>query len=195
MGNAYIINEKILVDAAITPVAVSKFIPNFKTTIEYIVITHSHFDHIAYLEQLARLTGAKICIHEADADGLSDERINMSMEVFGSHTPKLNPDILLKGGEIFEGYTIIHTPGHTPGGICLFNPETGDLFSGDTIFGDGSFGRFDFRGGSREELKDSLEKLAQLDVKAIYPGHGLPATEHGAGLIKAALAYMMSGFY
>ncbi|MEM2327357.1 MAG: MBL fold metallo-hydrolase, partial [Archaeoglobaceae archaeon] len=95
--------------------------------------------------------------------------------VFGLRFKLFDPDIVLKGGEIFElGETkleIIHTPGHSPGSICLYEPKRKWLFSGDTVFAYGSFGRYDLPGGDPEKLIKSIELLSKLEVENLYPGH------------------------
>jgi glyoxylase-like metal-dependent hydrolase (beta-lactamase superfamily II) len=123
--------------------------------IETIVNTHTHGDHTAGNAELKSLTGAKIIIHALDAAGY--------------HTA----DVLLKdektlqlGGITFD---IIHTPGHTPGGICLY--AQGNLFTGDTLFV-GDSGRTDLPGGDRPTLGESIRRLTQLpDDTIIWPGH------------------------
>ncbi|MDD1715868.1 MAG: MBL fold metallo-hydrolase, partial [Methanolinea sp.] len=82
---------------------------------------------------------------------------------------------------------VIHTPGHTPGSICLYHAEERALISGDTVFTEGGFGRFDFPGGSRDTLLSSLRRLADLDVEGLYPGHGTPVQRGGNAHIAGAL--------
>lgn len=188
-ANAYLAQGTILVDAGVTPMAVEAH----RDSIKYIVLTHCHFDHIAYLNPLVKLTGAKVCIHAADAPGLTEDSQSLSMQ-YGEHSPGIAADMLLKDGETIEGLEVIHTPGHTPGSICLYNPETTDLISGDTVFADGAFGRYDFHGGSRESLQASLDRLVELKVSGLYPGHGVPALEKGERHIKAAHTLIRSGY-
>ena len=188
-GNAYIARGTILVDAGVTPMAVEAH----RNTIRYIVLTHCHFDHIAYLAAIVRMTGAKVCIHSADADGLKNDSLSLAMH-FGAHSPGIIPDMLLSDGDTIEGYEVIHTPGHTPGSISLFDPESRDLISGDTVFSDGAFGRFDFPGGSREILEASLDRIAEFKVTGLYPGHGVPVREFGERHIRAAQALIRSGY-
>jgi len=188
-ANAYLAQGTVLVDAGVTPMAIEAH----RESIRYIVLTHCHFDHIAYLGPLVKMTGAKVCIHKADGEGLREDNLSLAMN-FGSHSPGIIPDIILEDGSILEGLVVIHTPGHTPGSICLYDKESRDLISGDTVFSDGAFGRYDFPGGSRDALGGSLDKVAGLEVNGLYPGHGLPALEHGERHIKAALALMRSGY-
>lgn len=88
--------------------------------------------------------------------------------------------------EKIGSFEVIQTPGHTKEDICLYNKETKTLISGDTVFGSGSVGRTDL-GGDIDELKKSVEKLAELDVEIILPGHGNPVLENGNEIIKKAL--------
>jgi len=180
-ANAYIARGTILVDAGVTPMSVEAF----RDTIRYIVLTHCHYDHIAYLPALISMTGAEVCIHQADADGLISDAESLSMH-FGAHAPGIRPDRILGDGDRIEGFKVLHTPGHTAGSICLYDPGTHDLISGDTVFADGAFGRYDFPGGSREALAASLGRLAGLDATGLYPGHGIPAREGGSRHIRAA---------
>jgi glyoxylase-like metal-dependent hydrolase (beta-lactamase superfamily II) len=188
-ANAYLAKGTILVDAGVTPMVVEAF----RNTIRYIVLTHCHFDHIAYLAAIVKMTGAKVCIHPADGDGLRNDNQSLSMH-FGAHSPGIIPDMLLNDGDMIEGYQIIHTPGHTQGSICLFDPDTRDLISGDTVFADGAFGRYDFPGGSKDMLEASINRLAELKVTGLYAGHGVPARDMGERHIRAAQTLIRSGY-
>ena len=87
----------------------------------------------------------------------------------------VSPDSLLEEGDLIGNFRVIHSPGHTPGSICLYNEEEGILFSGDTIFKNG-YGRTDFPGGDQQTLFNSIRKLLQLpDETMVLPGHG-PST-------------------
>ncbi len=174
--------ENILVDAGVLPMAVEPH----ADAVEMIVITHAHYDHIAHVKEIARLCNdATVCIHEADAPGLTDDLRSLAT-IFGARSPGITPDILLYDGDRIGNLHVIHTPGHTPGGICLYDPTTKVLFSGDTVFTGGSFGRYDFPGGDRKMLAASIERLTALDVEGLYPGHGEPAVHGGKRHIAAA---------
>lgn len=147
--------------------------------IEQILLTHMHPDHLAALPALREATGAKVLAHRLDS-----EPIDSSGRFFGirpEQIPSLLPDIQLEGGEtITIGHlsgTIVHTPGHTRGCVCL---QIGHiLFTGDTLFCQG-VGRVDLPGGDLDKLLASLQKLFTLpDETAVYPGHG-PSTTIGA---------------
>jgi hydroxyacylglutathione hydrolase len=138
--------------------------------LDYVFLTHSHYDHAAaagYLKGIAR-----IAIHEEEMRLL---RLQKFAPVFGIRFKAFEPDILLKGGEVFElgeiSLEVLHTPGHSPGSVCFYEPEKKWLFSGDTVFAYGSFGRYDLPGGDGRLLLESIEKLSRLDVVNLYPGH------------------------
>lgn len=180
-ANSFVYGD-ILIDAGVPPMAVQ----SYADAIETIVITHAHYDHIAHIKEIAHICdNPTICIHEADAAGLADDARSLSL-LFGARSPGIVPDVTLRDGDRVGSLRVIHTPGHTPGGICLYDPETRVLFSGDTVFCGGSFGRYDFPGGDRVALAASIERLAELDVEALYPGHGEPVTTGGGRHIAAA---------
>ncbi len=138
--------------------------------IEFIFLTHSHFDHATAAGDLKDWFGCKIVIHEKEYELLRSHAFSSPF-----FAKPFEPDVLVKGGEVFDlgGITleVIHTPGHSPGSICLYEAEKKWLFSGDTVFPHGSFGRVDLPGGDALQLIQSLEKLAELDVENLYPGH------------------------
>lgn len=138
--------------------------------LDYVFLTHSHYDHASAAGSFKGI--AKIAIHEEEIRLM---RMQSFASVFGLRFKPFEPDILLKGGESFElgelRLEVIHTPGHSPGSICLYEPNKKWLFSGDTVFAYGSFGRYDLPGGDPKELIRSIELLSKLDVENLYPGH------------------------
>ncbi len=187
-ANSYIAGN-ILVDAGVLPMVVAPY----KEQIETIVLTHCHFDHIARVKEIAHMCKAKVAIHTMDALGLIEDARSLSMN-FGARSPGTVPDIKLKDGNTIGDFVVIHTPGHTPGCICLWSERDQVLISGDTVFADGYFGRYDFPGGSRTDLARSLERLSGLDVEGLYAGHGQSTEEGGSRCIAAAMGLMKSGY-
>ncbi len=145
-----------------------------------IVLTHNHRDHIGALKEVKAATGAEIAMHSKDAASLAGQG-QMARSMFGLDfpTPPV-PDKLLAGGDSIDigdlHFTVLHTPGHSAGGICLLGD--GVVFSGDTLFNTG-IGRADL-GGSYDQLITSIiTKLMVLpDKTVVYPGHG-PSTTIG----------------
>jgi glyoxylase-like metal-dependent hydrolase (beta-lactamase superfamily II) len=187
-ANSYIYGT-ILVDAGVPPMAIKPY----KDEIDTIILTHCHFDHTARVKEIASMCKAKVAIHKNDARGLVDDIQSLSMH-FGARSPGIAPDIVLAEGDIIGELTVLHTPGHTPGSICLFSERDLVLISGDTVFSDGCFGRYDFPGGNRMELARSLNRLSLLDVEGLYPGHGEPVEQGGSRHIAAAQELMKSGY-
>jgi len=147
--------------------------------LKLIVNTHAHVDHIAANSDLREKTSALLCIHSADADMLLDPQKNLSFFI-GTPVSSPAPDRLLDDGDILEIGTlrlkVMHTPGHSPGSICLLGDKC--IFTGDLLFA-GGIGRYDFPGSSYAILIDSLRKVTALDDDLIvYPGHG-PTTTIG----------------
>jgi hydroxyacylglutathione hydrolase len=146
--------------------------------LRYIINTHGHFDHVGANKRLKDATGAPILIHRLDAPML--DQLSSSAASWGlSAEDSPAPDRLLEEGDtvVFGTITltVLHTPGHTPGGISLFTD--GCVFVGDTLFA-GSVGRTDFPGGNAATLKQNIQsKLFSLaDDVIVYPGHMEPTT-------------------
>lgn len=145
--------------------------------VRYIINTHGHADHILGNAALKEATGAQLLVHEADKEMLTSAQLSLAAYV-GEQGKLIPPDrILREGDELPLGalvLKILHTPGHTPGGICLAVENA--LFTGDTLFAE-SVGRTDFPGGSHMQLLDSIKtKLYTYpDDTVVYPGHG-PST-------------------
>lgn len=186
--NCYVIHngrEAILLDPASPSLELKEWIEAQGLSVTFIVNTHGHIDHIggnAFFKEA--FPSAVLAIHDGDLVYLSRPDLNLSEEVSRPFVSPL-PDLLFQGETAYFLFgdtrvEVIATPGHTPGSICLFFPETMWLFSGDTLFF-GSVGRTDLPGGSFRELIASLERLfARFDDQVlVLPGHG-PETTIGS---------------
>ena len=139
--------------------------------VKTIVITHHHFDHTGSLDKIKSITGAKIAVHSADADYLSGEKsqagsgfmipLVMLMKLIYRIKP-VKADIILKNGDIIGDYEVIHTPGHTPGSICLYNLNNKVIFVGDNL----NYSKDKIEGPSilddQEAFKKSIKKLGEF---------------------------------
>ena len=137
--------------------------------IKYVVNTHCHPDHIGGDLRIVKMSGAKVMMHEADA--MAMDRLNrIPIPIPGLKKIKVDRHL---GNSLDLGDTslmVIHTPGHSPGSICLYDEGSKVLISGDTAFSY-SMGRWDLPGGNMGQLKESLLKLSELDIEYLLPGH------------------------
>ena len=183
--NCYIVGsesnrEGMIVDPADKAKEILKKVEDLQLDIKLITLTHGHIDHIGALKKIKEATGAEVAIHGDDAKSLRNQLMRMLFGFFYPTPPP--PDRVLKDGDSIEvgdlHFSVLHTPGHTPGGICLLGE--GVVFSGDTLFNH-SVGRTDLPGGSYNKLMNSIQtRLMTLpDETIVYPGHG-PETTIGA---------------
>ncbi|WZL71529.1 MBL fold metallo-hydrolase [Clostridiaceae bacterium 35-E11] len=155
-----------------------KYIDEHELELQYILLTHGHGDHIGGVVEIKAKKEVPVLIHEDDAFMLQNANKNLSKLMSGPDI-ELIADRLLRGGEIIElgalALHISHTPGHTPGGICIKVEDC--LFTGDTLFAN-SIGRTDFEGGSFEKIIDSIKSklLIYDDETKVFPGHGPAST-------------------
>lgn len=200
-SSVYLVNGKVLIDAGMNSDLIIKQLEKYikLTDLELIILTHCHYDHTAAAAAIAEESGAEVGIHRADLQGVNDEYLSVSV-LFGDRAPAVKPMITYEEGDKIdigneEQLEVIHTPGHSKGSICLYEPVSKSLFSGDTVFPGGGFGRMDFEGSEPEKMLGSVEKLIKLDVKTLYPGHGAPADRDGNNQIMASyrMLRMMSG--
>lgn len=174
--NTYVVGVKggescVLIDPGAEEEAVREALGGRK--VDAVLLTHAHFDHMLYAAPwLAQ--GARLYVHKLDAPALSDPDINLST-LIGQRLSLPAADVLLEeGDEVREAgltFTVLHTPGHTPGGVCYLCGKT--LFCGDTLFYR-SYGRIDLPGGDARQMADSLKRLGTLDGETVAcPGHGM----------------------
>ncbi|MGD0817544.1 MAG: MBL fold metallo-hydrolase [Methanomassiliicoccales archaeon] len=159
----------------------------------HIILTHRHYDHVGGAPKLSKELDAEVYIHELDASVVETADLRGTAAHF--FTSKMEPlkTNHLKGGEVFETgdhrFEVVHTPGHTAGGICLFDRGSGDLISGDTVFV-GGVGRWDLESGNHKALVASVKDLINLSPRALYPGHGESARMDATMVVKDALTYL-----
>lgn len=165
--------EAIAIDTATPSLAwIAEELAERDWTLKLIVSTHGHWDHIGDNAAVAEHTGADIAVHPLDRGRLTDPVAVSAPFPIPPSVPAID---LAEGGEIrfgSLGLTVLHTPGHTEGSVCLYEPDTGLLFSGDTLFR-GGWGRVDLPGGDVSAMVDSLGRLLTLeDAVHVLPGHG-----------------------
>jgi glyoxylase-like metal-dependent hydrolase (beta-lactamase superfamily II) len=169
-------HEAIVVDPGDDIPRIVSILKRHQLTVKSIVITHAHIDHIAGANKLKQLTGAPILYNQNDLPLV--KMMDMQAGWLGIPTPEVSaPDAPLIDGQTItvQGISgsIIHTPGHTQGSVCLYIPEQSILLAGDTLFA-GSVGRTDLPGGDHRQLITSIKgKLMALpDRTVVVPGHG-----------------------
>ena len=179
--NCYIVaDEKTLECAVIDPGSDASTILNYleetQLRCRFVLLTHGHFDHTGAVSDVLAETDALLCMHKADVGVSVGGDFYRFVPPEGTHYYK-DGDIVCIGALTF---TVIETPGHTPGSVTLLCSEAGSeekaLFTGDTLFRD-SCGRTDFPGSSTEDILRSLKRLAELPGDyEVYPGHGFSST-------------------
>ena len=181
-ANCYIVGDEpsrqgMIIDPGADAGLIINKIRELGLEIKYIILTHGHFDHTAAAGAVKEATGAKLAVHESDAAGLNDDFLPRMMGMAMDEIPL--PEIRLKGWESFDigelSFTVLHVPGHSPGGIALYGCDA--VFTGDALFA-GGIGRTDLPGGDYDKLMESLNtRLLTLDddIK-VYPGHGPDTT-------------------
>ncbi len=158
-----------------------KVIEQHHLFVEKIILTHGHYDHVGAVNELKKATGAIVIAHEEEKELILNPDLSLARYISPDFSvPQV--DSYVKDGDVISAgdlsFTVMHTPGHTQGGMCLYGH--GVLFSGDTIFY-GTLGRWDFPTGNLSKLVHSITKRIFIlpDDTVIYSGHG-PATNVGA---------------
>ncbi len=183
-NNMYLVYDEdtkkaVLIDATAPVPELLDIVKNLGLDVEYILLTHGHFDHILGLTKLKKALGAEAVICHDDL--IISDNINEFTRFFGGMEESVPPvyEKFIKDGDVITvgnmQIKVIHTPGHTQGGVCYLLND--NLFSGDTLFM-GSVGRTDLFGGNFDKLSDSVKnKLFKLDDNIkVYPGHGPKTT-------------------
>ena len=181
-NNCYLIGDEatrevMIVDPGDEPDRILDLVEKKGYKVTHIVFTHAHFDHVAAVEELKEETGAQIVLHRDDLELYDNAQTQARVWGF-EIDPLPRPDVLVgEGDEIVIGslrFQVLHTPGHSRGGICLLGE--GVVVTGDTLFA-GSVGRTDLHGGDIGELRKSFSRLMQLpDTTRVLPGHGPEST-------------------
>jgi len=181
-SNCYVVGDEsskdgMIIDPGAEADQIMRVVEDLGLNIKLIVLTHGHMDHVGALKEVKEVTGAQIAIHTEDAPSLQG---SIMRHMFSrSSEPLPSPDVLLKEGDTVDvgelHFQVLHTPGHTPGGICLL--AEGIVFTGDTLFNFG-IGRADFPGASYDQEVESIRnKLMPLpDNTIVCPGHGPDTT-------------------
>jgi hydroxyacylglutathione hydrolase len=170
----------LIIDPGLEAGELLEFLDEQKLNPLAVILTHGHIDHMAGVTTLrSHFSKIKLYIHKLDAEMLTEPTINLSTMTGGAFTTEPE-DVSLQDGDVIDlasvKLIVLHTPGHTPGGISLYSKQDGVVFAGDTLFAD-SIGRTDFPGGGMSQLLASVrEKLFTLPEETkVCPGHG-PAT-------------------
>ena len=174
--NTYVVSVKegdrcVLIDPGAEEERVAQAVEDRR--VDAVLLTHAHFDHMLHAKPwLDR--GARLYVHALDAQALRSPSLNLS-QVINVSLVLPQADVLLEDGDVVREagleLTVLHTPGHTPGGVCYLSGST--LFCGDTLFYR-SYGRIDLPGGDAQEMMASLKRLMQLpEQTSAYPGHGM----------------------
>jgi len=169
--------EAVLVDASLGAAEVLPRIRELDLVLKVVANTHGHHDHMADDTPIAKATGAKIAIHEADAYRL-EKNARDPRPYMPALPPPAKADLVLKEGSVVKAGTaelrVLHTPGHTEGSVCFYAKAAATLFTGDTLMA-GTFGLTGAEGGSPAMMWRSLDRLYKLppDTK-VLPGHGPP---------------------
>ncbi len=180
--NAYVVGDEgtklgVVIDPGDEGDRIMDVVKGNNLEINTIVCTHSHFDHIGAAGDIRKETGAKILLHKDDMEGYGLAKEQASFWGFDMEDLPQPDDFIGEGDTLQVGslsFKILHTPGHSPGGICLRGE--GIVITGDTLF-QGSVGRTDFPGGSIEKLKESFRRLLALPRETeVYSGHGPETT-------------------
>lgn len=163
--------------------------------IKYLILTHSHIDHIGSVADLKKITGTKVAIHEKEVPYLTGEKKNKRKGLIGLifgillnfiKNPNIDPDIILKDGDFIGGLKVVSSPGHTEGSISLYNAET-VLFSGDAIITDKHTNIKGFNKLAASDIPEAVKTISEikhLEFEVLLPGHGKPVLKNASDKLK-----------
>ncbi len=183
-SNCYLIEDNghaLIIDPSAAAASILRRLKEDGCTPDAVILTHGHFDHIMSIDTLRQAEPSlQVYIHENDAPMLTDSKKNAFALFFGQDRVWNEADVLLTDGQVIPvgnvAFRVLHTPGHSPGSICLFCEEEKVMITGDTLFAD-NIGRSDLWEGSFGTLRLSLKSLRDYDADiTIYPGHGVTNT-------------------
>lgn len=177
--NCYIVCDKVsgkavIIDPGDEAARIISALSDTECTVQYVVFTHGHADHVTAAHDVLEKTGAKLAVYADELPFLNNAAYRSFYMAPQLSIGPFTPDLLLHDGDTLVfgniGLKVMHTPGHTHGSCCLLGQDT--MFSGDTLFRDG-YGRVDLPGGSAEEMSASLKKIFALEGDyQVLPGHG-----------------------
>ncbi|GAB4489703.1 MAG: MBL fold metallo-hydrolase [Thermodesulfovibrionales bacterium] len=179
-SNCYVVYDEtglaaVVIDPGDEPEKIYRTVREKNLKVAAIVCTHAHFDHVGAVGRLRQKTGAPVLLHVGDLEIYSRADEQGAIWGFRIEQPPKPDSFVSEGDAVTAGAVtlrVLHTPGHSPGGICLYAEAEGVVFTGDTIFA-GSIGRTDFKGGDIEALKRSFRRIINLPEKTqLFPGHG-----------------------
>ncbi len=182
--NCYIVGceetrEGVVIDPGGHPKRILKAVEENELTIRYVLNTHCHFDHMGANAEIVAATGAPLALHPAELPILEARGGASLFGVSVGESP--GPDVELEDGQVLEvgalRFRVLHTPGHSPGGVTFYLEEEGAAFDGDVLFSEG-VGRTDLPGGDWGTIQRSIQEVlfALPDETVIYPGHGPKTT-------------------
>lgn len=181
LTNCYIVADDdghgVIIDPGDHADKILEIVHHHNIHVDAIWLTHGHFDHMLAVQEIIESTHAELYISEKDADALSNPEKNLLAYIHPNLLLNLQATKILKECDVvYAGsipFTVWETPGHTPGSICFANDKELVLFSGDTLFAEGGFGRTDLPGGDEATIQASIKRLATItEPYHVYPGHG-----------------------
>jgi len=157
--------KKLLVDAGVL----------VKKPVDLIVVTHCHFDHILFLNELKRINKCQIVCGRKEKEAIEKLNEKVLLEISPKKLLPTKVDKVVKEGDIITtgkfNFKVLETPGHTEGSISLFEEKVGILFTGDAWFGKNYLGKWTYPSGSKIESERTLKRLKKLNPKILCPGH------------------------